>query len=34
MSSVVGYLDRPVGVLEKYVRFGGALYPVEQYVWD
>ena len=33
MPSVVGYLDRLLVVSENYVRFGGALCPVEQYVW-
>ena len=33
MSSVVVYLDRPVVVPGKCVRFGGALCPVERYVW-
>ena len=32
MSSIVVYLDRPVTVTQKCVRFGGALCPVERYV--
>ena len=34
LSSVVVYLDRPVVVRGHSVWFGGALHPVERYIFD